>query len=197
MAQFDLKGLPQRPAWLQEFQAFIMRGNVIDLAVGIIIGAAFTTIVEQPGQGHSQPDSRPDRRRHRLQQHLHHPEGPACRNAGRGAEGRRRYDQFGLFINAVINFLIVSFRDLLAREGHLKALPQAGRRRSGAMPLRHRGSAHRNPGLRCSAHQEPSSGIGTELPQQLGPRAGVTGYWADAPKPTKPAAGTGAPEPPA
>ncbi len=34
-----------RPAWLTEFQAFIMRGNVVDLAVGIIIGAAFTAIV--------------------------------------------------------------------------------------------------------------------------------------------------------
>ena len=34
-----------RPAWVQEFQAFIMRGNVVDLAVGIIIGAAFTSIV--------------------------------------------------------------------------------------------------------------------------------------------------------
>lgn len=33
------------PAWLREFKAFIMRGNVIDLAVGIIIGAAFTAIV--------------------------------------------------------------------------------------------------------------------------------------------------------
>lgn len=30
---------------LREFKAFISRGNVIDLAVGIIIGAAFTGIV--------------------------------------------------------------------------------------------------------------------------------------------------------
>jgi len=30
----------------QEFRAFIARGNVIDLAVGIIIGAAFTSIVD-------------------------------------------------------------------------------------------------------------------------------------------------------
>ncbi|MBU2956920.1 large conductance mechanosensitive channel protein MscL [Paracoccus sp. 1_MG-2023] len=30
---------------LQEFRTFIQRGNVIDLAVGIIIGAAFTAIV--------------------------------------------------------------------------------------------------------------------------------------------------------
>ncbi len=33
------------PGWAAEFRAFIMRGNVVDLAVGIIIGAAFTAIV--------------------------------------------------------------------------------------------------------------------------------------------------------
>ena len=37
--------LPAKPGWVGEFQAFIMRGNVVDLAVGIIIGAAFTAIV--------------------------------------------------------------------------------------------------------------------------------------------------------
>jgi large conductance mechanosensitive channel len=31
---------------LKEFKAFAMRGNVLDLAVGIIIGAAFGTIVK-------------------------------------------------------------------------------------------------------------------------------------------------------
>jgi large conductance mechanosensitive channel len=30
---------------LSEFKAFIMRGNVVDLAVGIVIGAAFTTVI--------------------------------------------------------------------------------------------------------------------------------------------------------
>jgi len=33
------------PDWIQQFKMFITRGNVIDLAVGIIIGAAFTAIV--------------------------------------------------------------------------------------------------------------------------------------------------------
>ena len=33
------------PGWINEFKAFILRGNVVDLAVGIIIGAAFTSIV--------------------------------------------------------------------------------------------------------------------------------------------------------
>ena len=36
---------PHTPGWVDEFRAFIMRGNVIDLAVGIVIGAAFTAIV--------------------------------------------------------------------------------------------------------------------------------------------------------
>jgi large conductance mechanosensitive channel len=31
--------------WLDEFRAFILRGNVIDLAVAVVIGAAFTAIV--------------------------------------------------------------------------------------------------------------------------------------------------------
>ena len=35
----------REPAWLSEFKAFIMRGNVIDLAVGVVIGAAFTAVV--------------------------------------------------------------------------------------------------------------------------------------------------------
>jgi large conductance mechanosensitive channel len=42
MAQFEL---PKTPGWVSEFRAFVMRGNVVDLAVGIIIGAAFTSIV--------------------------------------------------------------------------------------------------------------------------------------------------------
>lgn len=41
MAQLPLRS----PGWVDEFRKFIMRGNVVDLAVGIIIGAAFTAIV--------------------------------------------------------------------------------------------------------------------------------------------------------
>src|SRR5476651_1847635 len=33
-----------RPMW-REFRDFAVRGNVVDLAVGLILGAAFTTIV--------------------------------------------------------------------------------------------------------------------------------------------------------
>src|SRR3954447_6809783 len=37
--------LPRPPTWVSEFRDFVMRGNVVDLAVGIIIGAAFTSVV--------------------------------------------------------------------------------------------------------------------------------------------------------
>ncbi len=35
----------RRPRWA-EFKKFLIRGNVLDMAVGIIIGAAFTTVVK-------------------------------------------------------------------------------------------------------------------------------------------------------
>src|SRR4051812_49678543 len=35
----------RQPSWIAEFRAFIARGNVVDLAIGIIIGAAFTGVV--------------------------------------------------------------------------------------------------------------------------------------------------------
>ncbi|MCR4616953.1 MAG: large conductance mechanosensitive channel protein MscL [Lachnospiraceae bacterium] len=35
----------KKPAFLNEFKEFITRGNVLDMAVGIIIGGAFTAIV--------------------------------------------------------------------------------------------------------------------------------------------------------
>src|SRR4030088_2021949 len=35
----------QRMSIFQEFKTFAMRGNAIDLAVGIVVGAAFTSIV--------------------------------------------------------------------------------------------------------------------------------------------------------
>ena len=34
-----------KPSWIEEFKSFIMRGNVIDLAVGVVIGGAFTALV--------------------------------------------------------------------------------------------------------------------------------------------------------
>jgi len=35
----------RQPGWVEEFRALILRGNVVDLAVGVIIGVAFTAVV--------------------------------------------------------------------------------------------------------------------------------------------------------
>jgi large conductance mechanosensitive channel len=34
-----------RPQFIKDFQQFLLRGNVVDLAVGIVIGVAFTAVV--------------------------------------------------------------------------------------------------------------------------------------------------------
>jgi large conductance mechanosensitive channel len=39
------KLLLQKPGWVDEFKAFLLRGNVVDLAVGVVVGAAFSGIV--------------------------------------------------------------------------------------------------------------------------------------------------------
>ena len=94
----------------QEFKAFAMRGNAIDLAVGVVIGAAFTGIVNS------------------LVKDLINPPlglllgGIDFSNffvvlKGGGAYPTLKAAQeagavtlaYGLFINAVINFVIVAF----------------------------------------------------------------------------------------
>ena len=100
---------PQRPGWLADFQAFIMRGNVVDLAVGIIIGAAFTTIVQS------------------LVKDIFNPligllvggidfsnlfltlRGPVEHTVADAQKAGAVTINYGIFINACIQFLIVSF----------------------------------------------------------------------------------------
>ncbi|MEW2612058.1 large conductance mechanosensitive channel protein MscL [Streptomyces sp. NPDC047880] len=41
----------KEPSVLQGFKAFLMRGNVVDLAVAVVIGAAFTNIVNAVVKG--------------------------------------------------------------------------------------------------------------------------------------------------
>jgi large conductance mechanosensitive channel len=94
---------------LKEFKEFIMRGNVIDMAVGIIIGAAFGTIVTSLVNDVIMP-----------------PIGKLLGNVdfanlfinlgpGRYAtlaeakEAGAATINYGLFINAIISFLIVAF----------------------------------------------------------------------------------------
>ena len=42
MGEKEIKGIKK---FLEEFKAFAMRGNVLDMAVGVVVGSAFTAIV--------------------------------------------------------------------------------------------------------------------------------------------------------
>ena len=80
---------------LKEFKQFIARGNVIDLAVGVIIGAAFTAIVQS------------------LVKNLINPligifVGKIDLSNLVFKVGDATF-KYGSFINSVINFLIISF----------------------------------------------------------------------------------------
>jgi len=86
---------------LQEFKEFAVKGNVLDMAVGIIIGAAFGTVVQSLVNDVIMP-----------------PVGLALGGVdfadiairvGTGPEGEAVVIGIGLFINALISFLIVAF----------------------------------------------------------------------------------------
>src|SRR6188472_4753575 len=94
---------------LEEFKKFAMRGNVIDLAVGIIIGAAFTTIVNSLVNDIIMPPlglliGGIDFSNFFLTlKGGSHPTLEAAKAAGAVTMN------YGLFINAIIRFVIVAF----------------------------------------------------------------------------------------
>ncbi len=58
------------PPMFKEFRTFVMRGSVIDLAVGVVVGAAFTAIVNSLVKDVINTADRPDPGRHRFFQLL-------------------------------------------------------------------------------------------------------------------------------
>jgi large conductance mechanosensitive channel len=99
----------RRPAWVEEFRTFIMRGNVVDLAVGIIIGVAFTSVVNSLVKDIFTPiigllvggiDFA------NIFITLKGPSAPTLADAQKAGAVTLN---FGVFLNTVIQFLIVSF----------------------------------------------------------------------------------------
>lgn len=85
---------------LKEFKEFIMRGNVMDLAVGVIIGGAFAKIVDALTSSFIQP----------LLNLIGGAEVKGSIVLARDAAGNVTSAlNYGEFITAVINFLIVAF----------------------------------------------------------------------------------------
>jgi large conductance mechanosensitive channel len=95
---------------LKEFKEFAMRGNVLDMAVGIIIGAAFGKIVTSFVEDVMMPPLG------RLIGHVDFSnlfvnlkEGPHFDTVAAAKAAAMPTLNYGLFINTVINFLIVAF----------------------------------------------------------------------------------------
>ena len=109
MARLPITSLPKKPGWIGDFQAFIMRGNVVDLAVGIIIGAAFTGIVQSLVKDVFNPiiglltGGVDFSDLFVTIKGQHTPSLAAAKAAGAVTIN------YGLFINAVIQFVIVAF----------------------------------------------------------------------------------------
>ncbi len=97
--------------FVQEFRDFIARGNVVDLAVGVIIGAAFTKIVTSLVEGILMPfvglfTGRIDFASHFVV--LDKSKGVPTTLAEAKAAGIPVI-AYGQFINDIISFLIVAF----------------------------------------------------------------------------------------
>ena len=105
-------------AVLQDFKTFAMRGNAIDLAVGIVVGAAFTGIINSlvkdiinPPLGLLLGGIDFSNFFSVLKGAANYPTLKAAQDAGAVTLN------YGLFINAIINFAIVAFALFLVVRG--------------------------------------------------------------------------------
>ena len=102
-------GLPKKPGWLNDFQAFIMRGSVVDLAVGIIIGAAFTGIVQSLVKDVFNPIIGLATGGVDFSDRFLTIKGPVEATVDAAKKAGAVTLNYGLFLNAIIQFLIVAF----------------------------------------------------------------------------------------
>ena len=97
------------PSWVNEFRAFIMRGNVVDLAVGIVIGAAFTGIVSSLVKDIINPLLGVMTGGLDFSNVFWALNGQRYASLAEAQHAGAATLNFGLFINAIIQFLIVGF----------------------------------------------------------------------------------------
>ena len=94
---------------VREFKAFIMRGNVVDLAVGVIIGAAFGKIVTSLVSDLVMPPIGLALGRVNMSDmFLNLSDKPVKSLAEAKAVGAATVN-YGVFLNTVIEFLIIAF----------------------------------------------------------------------------------------
>lgn len=98
----------KKPGWLDDFKIFILRGNVVDLAVGVIIGAAFTGIVGSLVKDIITPLIGLLTGGVDFSNHFITLKGPAEPTLAEAAKAGADTLNYGVFLNAVLNFLIVA-----------------------------------------------------------------------------------------
>ena len=94
---------------INEFKEFIARGNVMDMAVGIIIGAAFTSIVKSMVDDVLMPPIGVIMGGVDFSNFFLTLAGEEQATLAAAQEAGAATLNYGLFINAIINFLIVAF----------------------------------------------------------------------------------------
>jgi large conductance mechanosensitive channel len=94
---------------LTEFKSFISRGNVVDLAVGIIIGAAFTSIVNSLVADIVMPVLGWLMHGLDFSNYFYALNGQEYASLKAAKDGGAPVVAYGQFLNFVINFFIVSF----------------------------------------------------------------------------------------
>jgi large conductance mechanosensitive channel len=106
-------------SFIKEFQAFALQGNMVDLAVGIIIGAAFNSLVQSLVKDLIMPvfgwiiggtDF----------SSLYISLNGSFNSLAEAQAAKAPIIMYGLFINQIINFLIVSFSIFIVLKVFLK-----------------------------------------------------------------------------
>jgi large conductance mechanosensitive channel len=99
----------KQPTWIGEFKAFLMRGNVMDLAVAVVIGAAFTGIVNSLVANIINPIIGIATGGVDLSGHFVTIKGTSEPTLAAAKAAGSVTLNYGLFLNALINFLIIAF----------------------------------------------------------------------------------------
>lgn len=116
---------------LKEFKEFAMKGNFVDMAIGIVIGAAFGTIVKSFVDDIIMPvvgaltggvDFS-----NMFVTVVESADGVAHSTVAAAAEAGAVTINYGLFINAVVTFLIVAFALFMVVKGMNKAKEAAAK----------------------------------------------------------------------
>jgi large conductance mechanosensitive channel len=92
----------------QEFKKFAMRGNVIDLAVGVVIGAAFGAIVNSLVKDVIMPPVGWAMGGIDFSNFFFTLKGPVAATLAEAQKAGAVTINYGLFINTIINFLVIA-----------------------------------------------------------------------------------------